>query len=639
MKELLGEENVYPFVSFGLYQVKSAWKLFSRMNNVAPAIANDISKAIEEYDKAIKYADEDEKENIYPEDFIPHKYINLFNESKEMRSVIDSVKKHACGYICSPVNVRENIGVITVGKDREPVAAIEGVLADKLGYIKNDILVVSIVDILDKIYKKIGIQQHSPAELLELCDNNQPVWDIYSSGTTFEVNQMGAPRTINFLKQFVPKNIYDLSATVAVIRPGAMSVINRIRDREHYTYNIEEIDKLLSEHVGSESPAILYQESIMAILSLAGFSVGEAYNILKLISKKKEDLIKEKEEPFKIGMAKRYSISEEHTAIKSLWTQIVDAGRYAFNVPHSLATALDSLYMAYLKVTYPVETYTTLLEYYSLGKKRDVGKVSGCKKELEKIGEKVLPISIGQDNTHFSKSPQGYTQSMLALKGANEYLAEALRDIDPTQPLISIYEQIKSIKSEETDRSPINRKHWRILCKINYFPTNNKKAEILVPYLYDKVYTKKQFRQTSLDKIYEELGVRFSIDDYCNRKTAKTYYLHPDKKMELCQYIYDMVNIPAYTEREAIQNEIEVYGFLSDAIEYLKLGYIVGQIKQVGHKNSSVKVELPNEKVVDIGITGDINLIKKDMNIICLDYSKKIIGNKLFINTNNYVVY
>jgi len=215
MKELLGEENVYPFVSFGLYQVKSAWKLFSRMNNVAPAIANDISKAIEEYDKAIKYADEDEKENIYPEDFIPHKYINLFNESKEMRSVIDSVKKHACGYICSPVNVRENIGVITVGKDREPVAAIEGVLADKLGYIKNDILVVSIVDILDKIYKKIGIQQHSPAELLELCDNNQAVWDIYSSGTTFEVNQMGAPRTINFLKQFVPKNIYDLSATVA----------------------------------------------------------------------------------------------------------------------------------------------------------------------------------------------------------------------------------------------------------------------------------------------------------------------------------------------------------------------------------------------------------------------------------------
>lgn len=144
MKELLGEEHVYQYVSFGLYQIKSAWKLYSRMENIPATVANHVSKCIEDYLLAVKYADEEDKKNVDPLAFIPAEYVDIFKKSSNIRKVIDSAKPHACGFICSPENVRETIGVITVGqegKSRITVTAIEGDISAKLGYVKNDKIV------------------------------------------------------------------------------------------------------------------------------------------------------------------------------------------------------------------------------------------------------------------------------------------------------------------------------------------------------------------------------------------------------------------------------------------------------------------------------------------------------------------
>lgn len=162
-------------------------------------------------------------------------------------------------------------------------------------------LTVSVVDILDKIYKKIGIPQHNPNELVEICGEKE--YSIYSRGQTFEVNQMTSPRTVKYLEQFKPKDVYDISTVVAIIRPGAMSVVDRMMARKDFTYNSKIIDTLLSKHTGS-SPAIIYQESIMELLFMSGIDIGKSYEVIKAISKKNKDVIMSAKEQFISGIAK-----------------------------------------------------------------------------------------------------------------------------------------------------------------------------------------------------------------------------------------------------------------------------------------------------------------------------------------------
>ena len=72
---------------------------------------------------------------------------------------------------------------------------------------------MSCVDIIDKIYKRIGIPQPSPQELLKLVDDK--VWDVYELGLTFEVNQFTANRTKKYMEIYKPRSIEDLSSAVA----------------------------------------------------------------------------------------------------------------------------------------------------------------------------------------------------------------------------------------------------------------------------------------------------------------------------------------------------------------------------------------------------------------------------------------
>lgn len=641
MKELLGEQNVYPYIALGTYRVKSSWKLFSRMNDIEPETANNVSKAIDDYEKALKYADEFDE--IYVEDFIPQQYMKVFNESRDMRSIIDNIKPHTCGFINSPHEVISKIGLITVGKEGEKrvCVCIDGANAESLGYIKSDILVVSVVDIIDKICKKAKIEQPSPTQLIRQCENNEMIWDIYTSGRTFEVNQMTSPRTIKFLKMLNPSNIYDLSTTVAAIRPGAMSVVDRIMNRKPYTYDIEELDDILSEHTGS-TPAIIYQESIMKIFNLAGLTTAESATLMKAVSKKKEELINSYEDTIKTGLAERFNVNKDDHAIKELWIQIKDSGRYAFNAPHSLATALDSLYIAWLKVNYFNETYITLLEYYTLGKKRDIKKVTRCKKELLTYGMTVHPIRIGQDNTMFQRVDDGFTQSIMALKSSNEVLGELLLEIDSNMSLIDIYKYIKSKKNIETNRAYCTKRHWKALCQIEYFNTNNKKAEEIIPILYDKVDTKKQFRLQSLESLFKTLNIEpFDISEYCYKKTPKTYYLDQDKIPNLVKTLYDKVQYPEYTIMEKLKNQISVYGFVPDQLYFQEFGIFFGSVSAISKKTNSILISSANEIETWIKVKGDMaktgNEIKKGNTLAIIKSESIRVKNKIEPYITEYI--
>jgi DNA polymerase III alpha subunit len=646
-KELLGQNNVYPLIALGLYRVKSSWKLFSRMNDIDPEIANTVSKGIENYERAVKYADDDEKDDILIEDFIQEDYLDVFNESKDARSIIDNIKPHPCAVCVAPINIRKEFGVMAVGRGENKVLCIaaEGNI-EKLGYVKNDLLVVSVVDILNKIYKKIDVPQHTPEELIKICDSNPHIYDIYSKGQVVEVNQMGAERTKKYLQEFIPKNIYDLSTTVASIRPGAMSVIDRIMSRKKYSYGSKAIDETLSLHTGS-APAIIYQETIMSLLSMSGIDVAESYKVLKAISKKIKEVILGVKPSFTEGISKliqQEGLTEEESldVSEELWVSIENSSAYAFNAPHSLSTALDSLYMAYLKTFYPEETYAVLLDYYLLGKKRKIEKVSAVKKELESIGYKIAPVQYGQDNRDFTLSDNTFTQSLMSMKSSNEHLAEILYECSRSQVqnYLTIYEKIKEKKNPETNRAYCTKRHWTILCKANYFPdANNKKLEIYIPIIYDKIYTKKQFRLDSLTKLKQTLNIDFDITPYCMKQTAKTYYLDPQKISDLCTTVFNLITSDEYVTEEIVRNQIEIFGFLSNPDQYIKDKIFSASVQAISRKNNSLLIKTMSGNETWVSVEGDISQIKRKSTIVIFRTKPVVKFGKANLLVTEYLTY
>ena len=639
-KELLGDNMCYPMIALGKFQVKSSWKMYSKVKNIPFDIANNVSDCIETFTKAKKYASEEEQENIDILDFIPQEYIEIFNGSKDLRGIIDNIKPHACGYLVSPDDIIENIGLIRVGKDDNDeaiiCAGIDGYTAtDVLGYVKNDYLTVSVVDIINKIYKEVGIPQPTPRKLLEDCEKNPKIWDIYANGQTYEVNQFSSADTITKCKKFLPKNISDLSVIVAGIRPGAISIISKIVNREKFEFGSKNIDDILYKQTGIGS-FMLYQESLMKILEWIGTPQNDTYKLMKSIGRKNKKNIdlykKDFIERTSNKLIEENSTYEESKDIsKKLWDVVENSASYSFNASHSMAVALDSLYIAHAKIMYFKETYAVLLKYYLEGSKRDLAKTARCKIELKSLGYDLLPPKLGQDNTKFSLIGNGFTQSLMSAKSMNQPVIEFLSTLKEDTNFFDVYVAMKS--KEEGERSVGNKRIWDVLCKVEYFSnqTSGKKALRYIPTIYEKIFTKKQFRETSMQALAEALNFPIlenviDINKYISRKTAKTYYLDEAKKIQFCTDVYNALPNDDCSPREKIQNEIDCFGYL--ASDFSKDKIFSCLIKAVSYKNKSVLLLTSNGGEVwnDIQENDvEISSLKKGMTLVIFESKQKIV--------------
>lgn len=309
-KEILGENNSYFFSAYGKLKEKSCWKMFAKANDIPFEVSNEITKYIDKYEKAKKYAETDEeREEINIEDFIPKEYMEIYNGSKKYNGVIDSISPAPCGFLLSQYNIKEEIGIVRV-KD-ELCANIDGITADKALMMKNDLLIVTVVDIIYETYKKIGINPHTSNELIELTKNDEKVWNIFSSGNTVEINQCTNEKSKKRLSVYKPKNIAEISAFVAAIRPSFKSMVDIFLNRKDFNYGISEFDNLLKTEEIPQS-MLLYQEQLMKTLNYAGFDISECYQIIKAIAKKKQGVVEPLKERFLEEFTKKIMESENN---------------------------------------------------------------------------------------------------------------------------------------------------------------------------------------------------------------------------------------------------------------------------------------------------------------------------------------
>ena len=396
-RDLLGEHGAYPLMTLGKLKEKKAWAMYARINNIEPQKSLAVSKAIDKFNKAKLHAEEDEKDLVLIDDYIPDEYMDLYIKSQEYQGITDLFGTHACGCLCLDGDIRREIGLIsaksqTTGK-RTLCAAIEGKYLDEFGYLKQDFLIVDTVLLTYKHFKSIGRSVPTFEELKELVKDDPKTWEIYSKGITVCVNQCEKTETTQKLMKYRPKSIGELSAFVAAIRPGFKSLVGTFINRESYSTGEPEIDHILAE----SQNFMLYQESIMAILNFLGVEMGETYQIIKSISKKKlkgkmkDDLL----EKLKQGWTKRFGNLNNFFKV---WNVIEDAAAYAFNSPHSYSMAGDSLYSAWFKAHYPDQFYKVSIDHYQ--EKNNKDKMNALVSEaIQHFGYRMGGYEFGADNT------------------------------------------------------------------------------------------------------------------------------------------------------------------------------------------------------------------------------------------------
>ena len=556
-KEVIGKDHALPMIAFGTCKKKSAFKLFARSQNMDFELANTISSQIADYEEAVKNADDEDKDLIDIYDYVDKKYEDYINKSKKYWGIIMDKKKAPCAYILYQGNIREEIGLIkckseSTGKEFI-TAVVDGAIAENYKFLKNDILTVSIVLLVDKIYKRIGIKHDTVEQLKELVKNDKKTWDIYAKGYTLGVNQCEQPGSVKKMMRFKAKNISELAAWIASIRPSFKSMYSKFESREPFNYGIPAFDRLLQTKELPQS-FILYQEQSMSVLAYAGFPMDECYGIIKAIAKKHPEKVKPLKERFIAGFKQKIIADdnipekEAQEASEKVWQIINDSCGYGFNSAHAYCMSIDSLYCAYLKANYPYEFYETLLQFHSDRGEKD--KVAALKSEMETaFGIKEGQYKFGRDNRKFiiDKENHCIQPSLLSIKGLSQGFANDLYELGK-EHFNSFLELLPRLKALKTGNSA----KIDTLIRLNYFSDFGDIGKLL---MIVKIY--EQYAESTIIKkekclIDREIMLRFATE------TEKQYRIIDKKKF--VSYLCDNSIPEPYTLAQRLKDEQELLG-------------------------------------------------------------------------------
>lgn len=613
-KKLLGEHGVYPLMAIEKLKEKNAWQMYASNAGVDPTTANKVSTYIDAYNIALKHADDSEKDDIYIDDYIPEPYLSIYKKSCDYQSIVTNLRVHACGNILINGDVRREIGIVSAisrtNKTRVLCAAIEGSYLDEFGYVKEDFLIVDAVSLTKEFFDALGRPVPSFTELKEMIKGDKLTWDIYANGITCCINQCEKASTTAKVMKYKPQNIAELALFVAAIRPGFASLLNTFLNREPYTTGEPKIDELLSD----TAHFMIYQESIMKVLSFLGLPMGETYKVIKSISKKK--LKGEKKEhllaELKEGWMDKFGNLDNFDAI---WKVISDAARYSFNAPHAYSYAGDSLYQAYVKGHYPKVFYEVAIRHYQL--KNNKNKIDALIKEAVKFyGYHLGEYEFGSDNRqiHIDDETKTIYPNLSAIKGFGDKVGESLYEIGLNH-YESFIDVLPVLRANEIDSSTLDK-----LIKIGYFKQFGTVPKLLQIVKYYNDLKQGEAKQLSKDKAIK-LGLPLELLRKYGNETLKQF--NKLDSMSILKELIDGIPDEKLTDAQRLRYEAEVLGMCKTIIPTADKRYYIVVSKEAKKAYSNLvlyevwsgnlqECKIWNSKVVD-KFTDEVMLREHDL--------------------------
>ena len=400
VKNKYGFDKVAVGLTFNNYKAKLILRDLAKLLKVD---SNVFDKFIKNINSSLSLKENYQNEKV-------KKYIEMYSELKNLYDIsyhLEGLKKntstHAAGVIISSEKLGKIIPISN--EDGTLKTGIEMPYLEKMGLLKMDFLALEKLNIISKVSKKIK----------NFNINNIPLDDkktlkIFYDADTDDIFQFESSYAKSVLDKLKITSFNELTVSLALVRPGANKQI------DEYLKNKKEGINLagdLTDILGSTYGTIIYQEQVMKIFEkVGGYSLFEADDIRVAISKKKEDIINAQHDKFVSGGIKN-GYSKEF--VEKLFNKIKEFGGYGFNKSHSVAYALVSYQMAYLKANYPKE-----FMFYLLENNKDISKCEKILSSLKNSGYKLLKPNINYSMDKYAEKNGYILLPLNIIRGLND---------------------------------------------------------------------------------------------------------------------------------------------------------------------------------------------------------------------------
>ena len=435
--EKYGEDRVAQIITYGTIKSKQSIKDSTRVLGYPYAIGEKLTKTLPPaiMGKDISLAGVfDSKDPRYGE---ASEFRSLYESDPDMKKVVDTARGleglkrqwgvHAAGVILSREPLIEVIPIHRRESDGAIITQFDMGACESTGLLKMDFLGLRNLSVLDDALANIKNNQGKEIVLEDLTLDDKRTYELLARGETLGVFQLDGGPMRSLLKSLAPDHFGDISAVIALYRPGPMgeNAHNNYADRKNKRKPIEPIHPDLAEPLGEilddTFGLIVYQEQVMAIAQkVAGFSLGRADLLRKAMGKKNKEILDKEYVPFAEGMRAN---GFKDVVIDRLWETLIPFSDYAFNRAHSAGYGLVSYWTAYLKANFPTEYMAALLTSVRDDKDKSALYLSECRR----MGIKVLPPDVNESNVEYTPIGNDIRFGLAAIRNVGEGVVNLIK--------------------------------------------------------------------------------------------------------------------------------------------------------------------------------------------------------------------
>ena len=411
-----GADRVSQIVTFGTLKARAAIRDVGRALSVPYAEVDQIAKEVPfalgmTLENALKLSKP--LRERYEEDPSVKK---LVDTAMAVEGMPRNTSTHAAGVVITSKPVYEYVPLAT--NDGLPVTQYTMTTIEELGLLKMDFLGLRNITILDDAVQLVR-REEPDFSLDQVNEEDQAVYDMLSEGKTSGVFQMESAGMTGVCVGLKPQSIEDITAIIALYRPGPMDSIPRFiackQDPKLIAYKHPSLEPILANTYG----CIVYQEQVIEIFrKLAGYSLAQADMVRRAMSKKKAKDVERERAAFLHGDSERNIVGCAGNGIdlaagEAIYDEMYDFANYAFNKAHAVSYAIVAYQTAWFKYHYPRQYMAALLT--SVLDSQD--KVAEYIAECKDMGIALLPPDVNQSGAEFTVSGNDIRFGLAALKG------------------------------------------------------------------------------------------------------------------------------------------------------------------------------------------------------------------------------
>ncbi len=396
-----GKDRVAQIVTFGTMAARGAVRDVARALNMSYAEADVVAKAIPNelhITLELALAKNPKLKKMYDED---PKVKRLIDTARDIEGMPRNTSTHAAGVV---ITARPVSDYVPLARNEDTIVTqFTMTTIEELGLLKMDFLGLRNLTVIDDAERQIRRLQPD-FSMKAVRDDDPETFAMLGEGKTSGVFQLESSGITGVCVQMKPQSIEDMTAIVALYRPGPMESIPRFIQSKHHPETISYITPQLQPILNVTYGCIVYQEQVIEIFrKLGGYTLGQADNMRRAISKKKQNVIVQERQAFVYGDPARgipgavaNGVSEQ--AAQQIYDEILDFANYAFNKAHAVCYAKVSYDTAWLKCHWPKQYMAALMTSMLSDTEKVAAYIADCKE----MGIGLAPPDVNRSEDVFT---------------------------------------------------------------------------------------------------------------------------------------------------------------------------------------------------------------------------------------------